>query len=414
MDRTRPVMDNAKWLAYYAPFRALSVSAAYLTPFFLEKGLTLSGIFLLQSIFSAAVLLLEVPSGWFADRYGRALSLKLAAPIATAALLAYGFSDQYWQFVIWELALAAANSLISGVDTTLLYDSLREETRDEKKLSSLYTQWQRRIDAYGFYAVFVGAVMGAVLVATFGIRSTLVVDGILSLCGVYCAFRLVEVPRLNGAQEAIRLSAWQAAEQLGRNAAARWLVVLGAVLGLSTYLAFWLSAPYYSGLGIPAVLFGSILAIRNLAKGLLAHRPQWLEQRLDRAYRRPLATKTWTLERQFWLYGSLAGLVYLAMASGQLWLVWVVLGHDIVHALNKQPVTALLNASMAHEHRATLNSLVSLVQRILFTVSGPLLGWLVDAKGLAAGFIAAGIFCSGVAYLALFRLNRLRTFHNWR
>lgn len=43
--------DNAKWLTYFAPFRALSISAAYLTPFSLHNGLNLAQVFLLQSVF---------------------------------------------------------------------------------------------------------------------------------------------------------------------------------------------------------------------------------------------------------------------------------------------------------------------------------------------------------------------------
>jgi MFS family permease len=105
MDRYK---DNAKWLIYFAPFKAMSVSAAYLTPFFLQKGLSLSQIFVLQSIFSVAFLVWELPSGLIADRLGRAFSIKLSAPIAASAMVAYGLSNQYWQFVVCELVLALA------------------------------------------------------------------------------------------------------------------------------------------------------------------------------------------------------------------------------------------------------------------------------------------------------------------
>jgi MFS family permease len=78
----RHYSQNARWLLYLAPFRAMSISAAYLTPFFVEHGLSTAQIFLLQSIFSAAYLLWEIPSGMIADRLGRALSIKISAPIA--------------------------------------------------------------------------------------------------------------------------------------------------------------------------------------------------------------------------------------------------------------------------------------------------------------------------------------------
>lgn len=381
--------DNAKWLTYYAPFRSLSISAAYLTPFFLEKGLSLSEVFLLQSVFSAAFLLWEIPSGFIADRFGRAFSLKLAAPIATVALLAYGFCDQYWQFVVCELVLALANGLISGVDTSLLYDSLKADGRENE-----FVRLSQRVSAAGFAATAVGVPVAVLLVHYASISATLVADGLLSAVGVYFAFKLVEAPRYNGSQEAIRMSAWHAAKKLGSSVEARWLVVLGSVLSVSTYLAFWLSAPYYTEMGVPVVLFSAVLAVRSLWKAWLSHR----------------FTQDRNVERNMVVYAALAGLVYLAMATGQIWLVWVVLGHDMVQALHRQPLTAQLNVHIDHEYRATMNSLVNLVQRLVFTVAGPLVGLLVDRAGLATGFVVTGLTCSTIAFVALARLHRLKTF----
>lgn len=190
MDRYR---ENAKWLAYLAPFRALSISAAYLTPFFLQHGLSLSQIFVLQSIFSGAFLLWEIPGGYIADRFGRAWSIKLSTPIAAVAMIAYGFSTQYWQFVICELTLALASGLISGVDTALLIDSLKAagQERDFVKLS-------RRIDALGYGATALGVPVALALVHFVSISSTLVADGLLTAVGAYFAFRLHEAPRYTG------------------------------------------------------------------------------------------------------------------------------------------------------------------------------------------------------------------------
>ena len=381
--------ENAKWLTYFAPFKALSISAAYLTPFFLQKGLNLSQIFALQSIFSVAYLLWELPGGYIADRFGRAFSIKLSAPIAAVAMTAYGFSSHYWQFVVWELVLALANGLISGIDTALLIDSLRADGREKE-----FAKISQRINAFGFAAAAFGVPIAIILVHYVSISSTVVADGILTAVGSIFAFKLVEAPRFNGSQEEIRLSAWYAVKQLGQNAEARWLIALGTALSAATYLAFWLSAPYYESMGVPVVLFSVILAIRSLWKAWLSHR----------------FTQERHVERNMIVYASLAGLVYLAMATGQLWLAWIVLGHDAVQALQSQPIAARLNVHMHHEFRATLNSLVNLVQRLAYALAGPLLGILVDKAGLQIGFMVTGIVCSAVAFLTLARLRKFKTF----
>ena len=45
---SRHYSDNAKWLKWFAPFRQMSISAAYLVPFFLSKGLSQTEVMLLR------------------------------------------------------------------------------------------------------------------------------------------------------------------------------------------------------------------------------------------------------------------------------------------------------------------------------------------------------------------------------
>lgn len=385
--------ENAKWLTYFAPFRALSISSAYLTPFFLAKGLSLAQIFLLQSIFSVAFLLWELPSGYIADKIGRAFSVKISAPIAAIAMVAYGFSNSFWQFVVWELALALANGLISGIDTALLLDSLKADGKESE-----YVKLSQRINAFGYLSVALGVPIAIVLVHFVSLGATLVADGVLVAFGWPFALKLVEAPRFNGSQEKVRLSAWLSMKELVKNVEARWLVVLGSVLSASTYFAYWLSAPYYQSIGIPVVLFSVILAIRSLWKAWLSHR---FHQKKH-------------LELNMVSYALLVGLVYFALASRELWLVWVVLGHDVVQALHNQPITAQLNVHIEHEYRATMNSLVNLTRRLIYSLFGPLIGLMVDKIGLQGGFLITGLACSSFALLAVARLHRLQTFKERR
>ncbi len=102
------------------------------------------------------------------------------------------------------------------------------------------------------------------------------------------------------------------------------------------------------------------------------------------------------------------------MASGQIWLLWAVLGHDVVHALGNPPLVKQLNVHMDPDYRATMNSVANLVQRLVFTIAGPIVGLAVDRFGLKTGLIVTGVSCSAVAFLAVYRLSRLSTFSERR
>lgn len=177
-------------------------------------------------------MLWELPSELIAGGFGRAFSIRLSIPLAALVVIAYGLSTQFWHFVVWELVLAPANGLISGIDTALLFDSPKDEREKE------FVKLSQRINAFGFVATAPGVPIAILLVRYVSISSTLVADGLLTAVGMVFTFRLTVAPRFNGSEEAIRLSAWRAMKQLGKNVEARWLVILGSVLSTSTYLAF--------------------------------------------------------------------------------------------------------------------------------------------------------------------------------
>ena len=94
--------------------------------FFQANGLSLTEVFVLQSFFSVSIVILEVPTGYFADVFGRKLSLVAGNGLAFLGLLVYCFAHEFWGFLAAELVLGLGASFTSGSDSALLYDSLLE------------------------------------------------------------------------------------------------------------------------------------------------------------------------------------------------------------------------------------------------------------------------------------------------
>lgn len=377
------------WLA---PFRNLSISAAYLMPFFLEKGLSVAEVFVLQSIFSVGMVLFEVPGGFIADRFGRATSIRLGVLIAGLAMFAYGISGELWQFIILEVVLAVAQALFSGTDTALLLDSLKADGKEDE-----FVKQSQRINALGFAGIGFAVPIAVALIHFFGVTSTLIADGVLSLVGLFFAWKLVDAPHIEGDSDQ-KSTTWQSVYRLVRNQEVVWLVLLSTVLSTATYLGFWLTAPYLTNMGVPVVLFSAILAVRSFWKAWLSHR--FVAQK--------------RVERNMLTYAFLVGAVYLGMATGNLWFIWVLLGHDIVQALHRQPLLAGINEHINQYERATMNSIINLVQRLCYAITGPIVGWIADGQGLAAAFSVTGIVCMVIALLAIVRLRPYKTLQERR
>ena len=106
-----------RWLMFAMPIIVL---------FFLDHGLSMTQVIYLQVIFSLIIVGLEVPSGYFADKVGRKISLVVASFLGFLGFLIYAFSFNFFGFLIAEIVLGIGSSFMSGADSALLYDTLIE------------------------------------------------------------------------------------------------------------------------------------------------------------------------------------------------------------------------------------------------------------------------------------------------
>ncbi|MEL7242934.1 MAG: MFS transporter, partial [Cyanobacteria bacterium J06573_2] len=92
--------------------------------FYENNGLSFEQSLLLKTILSLSVFIFEIPSGYFADIFGRKASLVSGGIVWTLGLLFYCFQTSFTAFAIAEILSGLAASLISGANTALGFDSL--------------------------------------------------------------------------------------------------------------------------------------------------------------------------------------------------------------------------------------------------------------------------------------------------
>jgi len=86
----------------------------------------------LQAIYYLAVVAFEVPSGWFSDRIGRVITLRLAALWWVFAFTMFVVFDGFAGIAAAQVLLAMGFAFSSGTDVTLHYDSLEALGRTEE------------------------------------------------------------------------------------------------------------------------------------------------------------------------------------------------------------------------------------------------------------------------------------------
>ena len=98
--------------------------------FFQDNGLNLKEVMILQGVYSFAVAIMEIPSGYIADVFGRKHTLSAGAILCFLGFLIISLSFSFWYFLIGEIILGIGSSFISGSDSALLYDSLSESKKE--------------------------------------------------------------------------------------------------------------------------------------------------------------------------------------------------------------------------------------------------------------------------------------------
>ncbi len=129
---------------------------AGLLPFMLiAKGMDSSAIALYFAVYSMAALLLEVPSGAFADAYGRKKAMAIGFLLQLVFLPAFILIPGGLLFTLFAIVVAAADSMMSGAAEAYTVDMLNERGRMDythRLLSSGRT--------YKFALFLVGSLVG--------------------------------------------------------------------------------------------------------------------------------------------------------------------------------------------------------------------------------------------------------------
>ena len=128
--------NEKKYYIYKFLNDCLPIYALY-TILFREKGLSVTEIALLLSLWSFFVLALELPSGILADRWNRKNLLCIATILKAVCYLLWCFSDTFIMFALGFLFWGISEAFGTGTEESLVYDNLKSENREEE-FSAIY------------------------------------------------------------------------------------------------------------------------------------------------------------------------------------------------------------------------------------------------------------------------------------
>lgn len=360
--------------------------------FYQAQGLSVEDGLLLKTILSASLFVFEIPSGYFADRFGRKVSLVVGGGIWTVAVGVYCFGQNFTAFAAAEILTGFAGSLISGADTALGFDSLVQLGREAD-----YRQFEGRLVAVAGITEAVCGIVGG-MAAAVNLVYPFVLQAIALFCYFLMAMTLVEPPRqlLVGRQwgklkEIVQLA-------LFRHKPIQALIFFAAVCTNVTFLMVWLSQEYLAIANFSIASFGIAWALfHGVMSGVSLGAVYW-ENWLGR-------------KAAFLSIVLILGLAYLGLGMTQaqwgiLWIAAIYGGRGLQMPL----ILNALNGYVSSDIRATVLSINSFVFRLGFIGVGTCAGWLTQSAGLQPTLLLFGGMVLSLGGWGWWRLQKVGVF----
>jgi MFS family permease len=373
---------NIKLVYGLAFFHAFMLIVPVLVPFFQSKGLNLAEIFYLQAVYAAVIVLLEAPSGYFADVVGRRVALIVGCVAHGAGYFWLNFATDFWGLMIFEITLGIAMSMMSGADLALLYDS-------ETALSKTEQEYTPSVANLGFVKSIAegsGALLGGVL-AMWSFDLMILIQSITAWICLWLALLLMEPPR-DGVQVCPATGKtnntvgfteiWQHLAK-GDPILRRVFIALPLFSVVSINVT-WLIQPYWDSMGLSLAWFGVLWFAQSLTVAIANRCGFALEKKTGAVF-------------ALLVIGILPLLGIFGMALGS---SWIGIGFGFVlffsRGLYQVILVNALNRRVPGKFRATINSLNSLLFRLGFIVTGPALGFVADQYDIRTALLLIGVF----------------------
>ncbi len=347
--------------------------------FWEENGLDLFEVFLLQGLFAVAIVVLEVPTGMVADRLGKRASLLGSMVLLLAGMFVYALGHGFATFLLAEIVLAVGAAMLSGADTSLLYDSLKALGREAE-----YKRLEGRARGLQMTAFAACNLLGG-LIGTFSYRATVWASVVGPALGLLVALKFTEVQRRE-ATTSLR-EAWrgylglirQSGKFVRKHALVRWYIAFLAVLTGSATWLLWLYQPYMQHVGLPVWAFGVAFAVFGL-------------------FAAAVSTQAHRLDELFGERGTLLVLMGLQVGAPVFMAVFVhpaavllILGHQAVRALARPVVADRLLRYTWADKRSTVLSIASLAGRLFFAATAGIVGLVAKGTSLENTLLFEGL-----------------------
>lgn len=354
-------------------FRLLSLFN-FLSDFRLFSGILIlyfvqeTGSFALgMSIFSVAMIasaVFEVPTGIFSDRIGRKKTFICASLASVTAMTLYAIGSSYWILLAGAILEGLQRAFNSGNDSAFLHDSLASESKTQ-----YFAEFQGKVSSMFALALMIASLLGSVILLMGGSFELLMWLSIVPQVAAFAvSLRFIEPKVFSKGETNIYSHFWEALSLFIKNPKLRWLSIAD-----SMRFAFGEAAFLFRDAFI--VLFWPVWAV-GLSKTLSFGGSFLSFYFAGKVIKRIKALNSLIGEILVNRVLNLTALIFPSVLSPLLLSLT-----SLTFGVATTSMRALMQKEFTDKQRATMGSLGSFMNSIVFAIFAYLIGFIGDAYG---------------------------------
>lgn len=356
-----------------------------------HKGLSFTEIMLLEAFYAIIPVLLEVPTGYFADVKGRKPSLIISLLSVVIALVVFLLGTEIWHFMISMALWGVSVAFWSGADSAMVYDTLLSAKQEKR-----YTAVWGKISSIMLVSFAISSLIGG-FVADINISLPFVMTTIASAVALLFILKMREPEREKPLMEKGHLhNIVSISKEAVSNKTFFFITAYGVFFTGINVVLFLVVQAIALTLGISLGMLGTLFALAGLAIAL----GMLIEPKI-------YSRKTIGLQLLALAILSGASIIFLASIRSP-WALLILLVPALAYGMIQIAANTIINQTVSSAKRATILSVEGMALKVSYGAFAALLGSLIDNYSVNLALLAAAlaaIIGSGLCAVMLMKIT---------
>ncbi|PLW80219.1 hypothetical protein C0585_03645 [Candidatus Woesearchaeota archaeon] len=358
---------------FYSFFASIELTLSIFTLFFLARDLSMTQIMVLELIFAIFMFVFEVPSGIFADLYGRKNSMAISMFFAAVAFLIFPLTSSIYIYAIAQILLALSWAMNSGADSAWLYDTLKELKKEDRFNKTFGNYRTIAMITYAF-----SGLLSIFLAGYYSYEKLFLWTSAIFFLSTLIALSFKEPPVHKELHEKNFLKHAKASFKYAKeHSLVRSLIIYYSVSGALSHLLYFFLQPYYKSSDLPFFVIGIAVTIYFGATSI----GNLLSNRLTKNVKpRKFLTRV--------LLVSSISLIIVGL-NPLIGLLTLII-YRVLVGVRGIYIEELINHNIPSSHRASIISVKNMGKSTIYLIAAPLLGIISDTYSFAHSILSMG------------------------